>query len=65
MLSDNWKAAYNAARNVVNPKKISEQMCSGGVGAAIVTKKETFIQEYALIPIVPLVCVPKGMHSQP
>ncbi len=39
MLSDNWKAAYNAARHVVNPKKISEQMCSGGVGAAIVTKK--------------------------
>ncbi len=29
MLNDNWRAAYNAARNVVNPKKISEQMCSG------------------------------------
>lgn len=39
MLNDSLRAAYNAARNVVNPKKISEQMCSGGVGAAVVTKK--------------------------
>ncbi len=39
MLGDTWKAAYDAARAVVNPKKISEQMCSGGVGAAVITKK--------------------------
>ena len=38
MLNDNWKAVYNAAKNVVNPKKISKQMCSGGVGAAVLTK---------------------------
>lgn len=39
MLNDNWRVAYNAAKTVVNPKKISEQMCSGGVGAAVVSKK--------------------------
>lgn len=39
MLNNDWKAAYDAAKAVVNPKKISEQMCSGGVGAAVVTKK--------------------------
>lgn len=38
MLNDNWKAVYNAAKKVVNPKKISKQMCSGGVGAAVLTK---------------------------
>lgn len=39
MLNDNWRVAYNAAKTVVNPKKISEQMCSGRVGAAVVSKK--------------------------
>lgn len=39
MLNDNWRVVYNAAKTVVNPKKISEQMCSGGVGAAVVSKK--------------------------
>lgn len=39
MLNDNWRVSYNAAKTVVNPKKISEQMCSGGVGAAVVSKK--------------------------
>lgn len=39
MLNDTWKTVYNAARAVVNPQKISEQICSGGVGAAVVTKK--------------------------
>lgn len=39
MLNDIWKTVYNAAKAVVNPKKISEQICSGGVGAAVVTKK--------------------------
>ena len=39
MLNDTWKTVYNAAKAVVNPKKISEQICSGGVGAAVVTKK--------------------------
>lgn len=39
MLNDIWKKVYDAARAVVNPKKISEQMCSGGVGAAVITKK--------------------------
>lgn len=39
MLNDTWQTVYNAARAVVNPKKISEQICSGGVGAAVVTKK--------------------------
>lgn len=29
---------YDIAKSVVNPKKISEQMCSGGVGAAVITK---------------------------
>lgn len=29
---------YDAAKKVVNPKKISEQICSGGVGAAVLTK---------------------------
>ncbi len=39
MLNDTWEIVYKAAKAVVNPKKISEQMCSGGVGAAVVTKK--------------------------
>lgn len=39
MLNDMWKTVYNAAKAVVNPKKISEQISSGGVGAAVVTKK--------------------------
>lgn len=39
MLNDTWKTVYDAARAVVNPQKISEQICSGGVGAAVVTKK--------------------------
>lgn len=39
MLNDNWRVVYNAAKTVVNPKKISEQMCSGGVGAAVISKK--------------------------
>ncbi len=39
MLNDNWRVVYNAAKTVVNLKKISEQMCSGGVGAAVVSKK--------------------------
>lgn len=39
MLNDTWQTVYNAARAVVNPKKISDQICSGGVGAAVVTNK--------------------------
>ncbi len=29
---------YNAARAVVHPQKISNQICSGGVGAAVLSK---------------------------
>ena len=39
MLKDNLTILYNAARSVVNPKMISEQICSGDVGAAVITKK--------------------------
>lgn len=39
MLNDNLKTLYDAARSVVNPKKISNQIWSGGVGAAVITKK--------------------------
>lgn len=39
MISDGWKELYDIAKSVVNPKKISNQICSGGVGAAIVSKK--------------------------
>lgn len=38
MLNDKWKVIYDAAKAVTNPKKISEQICSGGVGAAVLTK---------------------------
>lgn len=38
-MNDSWKIVYDAAKVVVNPKKISEQICSGGVGAAVVSKK--------------------------
>lgn len=34
-----WETVYNAAKAAVNPKKISEQMYSGGVGAAVISKK--------------------------
>lgn len=33
------KKLYDIAKNVAIPKKISEQISSGGVGAAVVTKK--------------------------
>ncbi len=33
-----WKNLYDTAKAVINPKKISEQICSGGVGAALLTK---------------------------
>lgn len=38
VLNNTSKMVYGAAKAVVNPKKISEQMCSGGVGAAVLTK---------------------------
>ncbi len=38
MLNNIWKNLYDTAKAVVNPKKISEQICSGGVGAAVLTK---------------------------
>ena len=38
-LDETWETVYNAAKAAVNPKKISEQMYSGGVGAAVITKK--------------------------
>lgn len=37
-MDKDWKMVYDAAKAVVNPKKISSQICSGGVGAAVVTK---------------------------
>jgi len=33
-----WQKVYNRAKAVVNPKKISNWICSGGVGAAVVSK---------------------------
>lgn len=38
ILNSDWQKAYDAAKAVINPKKISEQICSGGVGAAVVAK---------------------------
>ena len=38
MLNDIWKNLYDTAKAAVNPKKISAQICSGGVGAAVLTK---------------------------
>jgi len=38
MLNTEWKIVYDAARAAVNPKKISNQICSGGVGAAVISK---------------------------
>lgn len=38
-MDEKWKKVYDAAKYAVNPKKISEQICSGGVGAAVVSKK--------------------------
>lgn len=34
-----WKKLYDAALAVAVPKVISEQMCCGGVGAAVLTDK--------------------------
>lgn len=39
IVDEKIKKLYDAAKAAVNPKKISEQMCSGGVGAAVITKK--------------------------
>lgn len=38
MLNTEWKNLYIAAKSVVNPKRISRQICSGGVGAAVLSK---------------------------
>ena len=38
MLNTEWNNLYNAAKAVVNPKKISDRICSGGVGAAVLSK---------------------------
>lgn len=38
MLNHTWQKVYNRAKAVVNPKKISNWICSGGVGAAVVLK---------------------------
>ena len=37
MKNTDWETLYNCAKKAVNPKKISEQICSGGVGAAVVS----------------------------
>lgn len=37
-MTTEWKKLYAAALAVAVPKVISEQMCSGGVGAAVLTK---------------------------
>lgn len=37
-MNELWRIAYDKAKSVVNPKKISNQICSGGVGAAVVSK---------------------------
>ena len=34
-----WREVYEYAKKVVNPNKTSAHICSGGVGAAVVTKK--------------------------
>lgn len=39
MLHNELEKLYSTAKSVVNPKIISEQMCSGGVGAAVLTVK--------------------------
>lgn len=38
MLNTEWNNLYNVAKAVVNPKKISSRICSGGVGAAVLSK---------------------------
>ena len=38
-IAKDWETLYNAAKAVVNPKRISAQMCSGGVGAAVLSAK--------------------------
>ena len=38
MLNHTWQKVHNREKAVVNPKKISNQTCSGGVGAAVVSK---------------------------
>lgn len=43
MLNHTWQEVYNRAKAVVNPKKISNQICSGGVGAAVVSKKQKYL----------------------
>ena len=34
-IAKDWETLYNEAKAVVNPKRISAQMCSGGVGVAV------------------------------
>ena len=39
MKNMDWERLYDCAKKAVNPNKISEQICSGGVGAAVVSNK--------------------------
>lgn len=39
MKNTEWERLYDCAKKAVNSKKISEQICSGGVGAAVVSNK--------------------------
>ena len=39
MKNMDWERLYDCAKKAANPKKISEQICSGGVGAAVVSNK--------------------------
>lgn len=39
---DQIKNLYNIAKSVAVPKQISKQMCSGGVGSAVLTKAGNF-----------------------
>ena len=53
---------YNAARAVVHPQKISNQICSGGVGAAGFLKKRKIFKR-GLIDTGCLLCIWAGRKA--
>lgn len=62
MMENNmWEELYNRAKEVLKPRRVSENIDAGGVAAAILSKSGKFMLEYVLIQHVLLEYVQKEM----
>lgn len=63
-MTTEWEKLYAAALAVAVPKVISEQMCSGGVGAAVLTENGNVYTGFVSIPTARWVCVRSETRCQ-